>query len=304
VYRAPRTLAAIAIALVCLRCTPAPAPGAGAAECARLRDDVKRAQKKLTDVTEAAPAADAALDAVADHTQALGKTAGEVARDFATTTPQRHDVKEAADGVRMLGELAAGRLEALAKSLRALAGAATRLDKLEAAANDAAEGLGPEAAKAVGCQKATGGAGCAALVEALDAASQPGGVPLDVAGAARASRAKAAAFDELGRAVDALTPPPPLRPAQTDLARRAKAAAEAYRSLASAFDELGPLQERMVMERQAAQEAVTRLSAELGAAERLCGPPASASASGSSAGSASPAPGSAAAPSAPGSAAR
>lgn len=250
---------------------PAVDPGARAAACASARDIGARAHTRWTEAGKASPPEDAPLSAIAEHASALAKTAGEISGQFAPRSglPAQPDLAESAEGARMLGDLAARRLETLAATLRALDTKLPSLTQLESAANDAtdklgrAEDLGCHDAKKPGCQAVL------ARMAELDHAAIPSGF----AGAAQLSRTRGDTLAGLAQAITALPPAPAKQKPRDDAAKAADAAASALRALAAALTDAAPLQERLAKERQDAQEAVLRLSAELDAASKVCAPP-------------------------------
>ena len=246
---------------------PAPAGDAGA-ECAVVRDLGKRSLARWTKVNEASPAPDAPIAEAATHTETVARTAREIGADFTKAAPTRRDLADTAEGVRMLGDLAGEKLAALAKAARELDTRLAPLTKLENAANDEVDKLGRDIGAGVGCAAANA-PGCAEVIaRAAELGSQraPGGL----GEASLAAKGRADTLDALARAVDALPAAPPKQSAREETARHARAGAEAFRALAKALGEAAPVQDRIGDERQAATEAVLRLTAELTAAGEVC----------------------------------
>ncbi len=283
--------AGIAAALLALAagCEAKPAEGGGAAaaaECGAARDRAERANKRWVELHAFTPPADAPLAVVAAHAESVGKAAQEIGADFAKSPPKRADLAESAQGVAMLGDLADKRLAALARTLRDLDGKLPGVSKVETAANDAAESLGRDIAKGVGCEK--GGGACAEVIaraNEIDHAAAPFGFEA----AALASRARAESLDGLAKAVEALPPAPPKQKAREETVKRARDAASAFRALGKALDELVPFEARLGKERREADEAEQRFTLELEAAAAICAPKGAGSAAPAGSASAAPA---------------
>jgi hypothetical protein len=290
-------------------------PGDRAADCGAVRDLGARSLKKWTDLGEASPAADAPLAETATHTAELARTAKDIGAAFKKSAPKRTDLAEAAEGARMLGDLAGKTLDAYAGTLRELDTILPALGKLEGAANEAASSsLGDEVLASVGCaaKARTGDAGpppkpsskeCGAVADVMTELERPA-APAGFVQAAQASRGRAEGLDALVKAVIALPPAPPKQTARDDEARRAREGAEAFRALAKALDAAAPLQERLGREREQAEEAAARFTAELQAASKLCPPAGAGSAAPTGSASAGAAPARSAAPSTPAASAR
>jgi hypothetical protein len=264
------TMLILTVCALTAGCERAPAVDANAGgECRAVRALGERSLKRWMDVMNKGPAPDAPLSAAAEHTESLAKTAREIGAEFTKAAPKRADLAEAAEGARMLGDLAGQKLDALARTVRALEAGLAPLSKLEGTANDAVEGMGKDIAGNVGC-----GAGappaCAAVqarVRELDNVRTPPGF----AEAAKAARGRAATLDELAKAVEALPAAPPKQKAREETTRHAREGASAFRALADALAAAAPAQERVGKDKQEAEEAAMRLTAELEAASKLCG---------------------------------
>jgi len=264
-------------------CERAPAvdPAAGG-DCPAVRALAERSLKRWLELVSNGPAPDAPLSAAAAHSDSLAKAAREIGAEFTKAAPRRADLAEAAEGARMLGDLAGQKLDALTITVRALDAKLAPLAKLEGAANDAVEGLGKDIAANVGCGKPVASPPspepakpaaqpeCAAVearVHELDGVR----VPTGFADAADAARGRADTLDELAKAVLALPAAPPKHKAREETARRGREGATAFRALATALAAAAPEQERLGKERQVAEEVASRLTAELSAASKLCG---------------------------------
>jgi len=257
--------------------------GQSDAGCAPVRELGKRALDRLVDINGKAPPPDAPLAAAAAHAESLAKATQEIGADFTRAAPRRRDLAESAEGVRMLGDLSAQKLSALARTVHDLDARLTPLTRQEGAANDAVDALGKDVAGAVGCDKAATAA-CSAVVarvKELEGVRVPGGF----AQAAKVAHARAETLDGLAQAVEALPAAPPRAKEREQTVQRARAAATAFRGLAEALGQVAPLQEKLGKDREQAEEAMTRLAAELEAASEACGGP---KAAGSAAASAAP----------------
>jgi hypothetical protein len=265
-------LAAALLSLSAAGCDHTPPPPKSD-ECGPVRTKAVAARQRFLDLNAAAPAPDAALPAIAAHADLLAKTSRDIAGDLGALKPARADLAESAEGVRMLGDLSGRSFEALAATLHGLEGRLGRLTDLENAANDAAQGIGPEAAPGLGCAAGSKAGGCDALDAALSAIDRRPSVPLGLADAARESQARAALLDAVAQATSALAAAPPKQKARDDLTQKAKAAAAAFHALGQALGEAAPLQEKLGAQQQEAETAAIRLVAEVDAAARLCGAP-------------------------------
>jgi hypothetical protein len=248
----------------------AAATQSAADECARLSETVVSAHRKLGELERAAPTPEAPLSALATHCELVSKSTREIAASVGKASGQRTDVREAADGARMLAELAADRFATLSGTIRELGELGGKLEKVENAANDALSSLGTDTAKSVGCETKTP-PGCAALLERMQELAAPPPAAFDPSSAAAGAGARAALLDGLATAADGLTPPAAKQPARDDLAKRARDGAAAYRNMATSLQALAPLSERANEQRIASEQSLSRLSAELEAAGRLCG---------------------------------
>lgn len=269
-------LAAAAAGLVS-GCQPPPAPDTSAADCAAVRKRAEAGKKKWADLDEAGPPMDAPISAGAAHHEALAKAAKEIVAEFAKLTPRRQDLAEAVLGTKMLGELAAAKLGAMAATMRALDEKITPATKLEPAASGALAALDGEVPAAIGCGGKTPPGACAPVLEKLGEL-QRARLPMGLVEAAQASRARGDALEAFADAVLALPAAPPAQKGREATAEKARAAARAFRELGPALEGAAPVQEKLLKERQDAVEASTRFYVELDAASRLCGPPPAASA--------------------------
>jgi hypothetical protein len=270
-------LAAVAAGLFS-GCNPPPAPDTGAADCAALRARAEAGKKKWADLDESGPPMDAPIAAGAAHHEALAKAAKEIVADFAKLAPRRKELAEAVEGTRMLGDLAAAKLGAMAATMRALDEKITPATKLEPAASAALASLDDEVPAAIGCGGKKPPPTCEGALAQL-AELQRARLPMGLVEAAQASRARGDALEAFAAAVLALPAAPPAQKGREATAEKARAAARAFRELAPALEGAAPVQERLLKERQDAVEASTRLYVELDAASQLCGPPAKPSAS-------------------------
>jgi hypothetical protein len=281
-------LAALAASLIaagaaCGGEPPAP-PDTSATDCAALRSRAEAGKKRWADLDEAGPPMDAPIAEGAAHHEAMAKTAKEIGADFAKLSPRRKDLAEAVEGAKMLGDLASGKLAAMAATMRELDAKITPATKLEPTANEALAKLDDKVPAEIGCGGKAPPAPCAPVVAKLAELSRAR-LPMGLLEAARASRGRGDALEAFAAAVLALPAAPPAQKGREATAEKARAAARAYRELVPALEAAVPVQDKLLKERQEAVEASTRLYAEMEATSRLCGP-----AAGASAASAKPAP--------------
>lgn len=260
--------AAIAVAALALGCET-PKPAENNTECATVRDLGKRSLERWMKHNGESPPQDAPISAAADHTASMAKTAREIGAEFAKAAPKRKELAETAEGAKMLGDLAADKLDVMARSVRDLGVKIELAQKLELAANDAIDKLGRDVIKEVGCD-GPASPGCADVNARLADLGRPR-APSGFAEAALASKMRADILDAFAKAVEALPPAPPKQAARDDATKRARAASTAFRTLAQALADASIPQDRLALERQEASEAATRLTAELEAAAVLCG---------------------------------
>jgi hypothetical protein len=259
-------------------------PAPATSECAAVRALGKRSADRWKDLNQKGPAADAPLVAGAEHAEGLAKAAREMGAEFGKLTPQRKDLAESVEGVRMLGDLAAQKLDALGKTVRELDAKIAPMEKIEGTANDAVDKLGKDIAADVGCGKG-GPPECAAVTARVSELDGPR-VPSGLAQAAQFAQVRADALEGLAKAIEALPAAPPKQKAREDAARNARAGAAAFHELSKVLASAAPPQERLDRERQEAGEAATRFMAELRAASEVCQAAPAGSASAAPAGSA------------------
>ena len=214
----------------------------GAAECAKLTELAARSMKRWTAVNEASPAPEAPLGKVAENATELGKAAQEIGAAFAKDAPdarKRADLAESAEGVRMLGDLAGKRLQALGlllgDSRRAAPGARQAGGRGERRLRRAGPRHRGEHRLREGRQGVRGGRRGVAEIDRV-------GLPSGFAAGAAASVARAGSMEGLARAVEAMPASPPKQKAREDVIRHARDAAAAFRALGKALDEAAPLE--------------------------------------------------------------